>query len=71
MAVQLFAILLRNVLIILIAGSWDVPGCPVVKTSLSNAGVPGSIPGQRAKIPHALGVKKKKKNPQRKTEAVL
>ena len=62
MAVQLFAILLRNVLIILIAGSWDVPGCPVVKTSLSNAGVSGSIPGQRAKIPHALGVKKKTHN---------
>ena len=69
MAVQLFAILLRNVLIILIAGSWDVPGGPVVKTSLSNAGVPGSIPGQRAEIPHALGLKKK--TPQHKTEAVL
>ena len=53
MAVQLFAILLRNVLIILIAGSWDVPGCPVVKTSLSNAGAAALVPGWRAKIPHA------------------
>ena len=33
---------------------WDVPGGPVVKTSPSNAGGPGSIPGWGAKIPHAL-----------------
>ena len=33
--------------------SGDVGGGPVVKTSLSNAGDTGSIPGQRAKIPHA------------------
>ena len=33
--------------------SWDFPGGPVVKTSPSNAGGAGSIPGQRAKIPHA------------------
>ena len=58
MAVQLFAMMPRNVLIILIAGSWDFPGGPVVKTSLSNAGVAGSIPGQGPKIPHALGLKK-------------
>ena len=36
---------------------WDFPGSPVVKTSLSNAGGAGSIPGQGAKIPHALGSK--------------
>ena len=29
---------------------WDFPGGPVVKTSPSNAGGEGSIPGQRAKI---------------------
>ena len=32
---------------------WDFPGCPVVKTSPSNAGGEGWIPGQGAKIPHA------------------
>ena len=31
----------------------DFLGCPVVKTSPSNAGVMDSIPGQGAKIPHA------------------
>ena len=31
----------------------DFPGCPVVKTSPSNAGGVGSIPGGVAKIPHA------------------
>ena len=31
---------------------WDFPGRPVVKTSPSNAGGVGSIPGQGAKIPH-------------------
>ena len=31
----------------------DFPGGPVVKTSPSNAGGAGSIPGQGAKIPHA------------------
>ena len=31
----------------------DFPGGPVVKTSLSNAGGAGSIPGRGAKIPHA------------------
>ena len=30
---------------------WDFPGSPVVKTSPSNAGDEGLIPGQRAKIP--------------------
>ena len=30
---------------------WDFPGGPVVKTSPSNAGNAGSIPGQGAKIP--------------------
>ena len=33
--------------------SRDFPGGPVVKTSPSNAGGAGSIPGQGAKIPHA------------------
>ena len=32
----------------------DFPGGPVVKTSPSNAGCVGSIPGRGAKIPHAL-----------------
>ena len=32
---------------------WDFPGGPVVKTSPSNAGGAGSIPGPRAKIPRA------------------
>ena len=35
----------------------DFPGGPVVKTSPSNAGAAGSIPGRGAKIPHALGPK--------------
>ena len=33
--------------------SGDFPGSPVVKTSPSNAGGAGSIPGRGAKIPHA------------------
>ena len=33
---------------------WDLPGGPVVKISLSNAGGAGSIPGQGAKTPQAL-----------------
>ena len=33
--------------------SRDFPGSPVVKTSPSNAGGAGSIPGRGAKIPHA------------------
>ena len=32
----------------------DFPGGPVVKTSPSNAGGAGSIPGRGAKIPHVL-----------------
>ena len=31
----------------------DSPGSPVVKTSPSNAGDEGSIPGQGGKVPHA------------------
>ena len=43
----------------------DFPGRPVVKTSPSNAGGAGSIPGEGAKIPHAsYGIK-----PKHKTEA--
>ena len=33
----------------------DFPGDPVVKTSLSNAGSVGLIPGPGAKTPHAAG----------------
>ena len=32
----------------------DFPGDPVVKTLPSNAGGPGLIPVQRAKLPHTL-----------------
>jgi len=42
------------------------PGCSVVKTSPSNAGGVGSIPGWGAKIPHALRPKNKKQNKQQK-----
>ena len=35
----------------------DFPSGPVVKTSSSNAGVVGSIPGWEAKIPYASGLK--------------
>ena len=45
----------------------DLPGSPVVKTSPSNAGGAGSIPGQGAKMPHAPQPKK----PKHKTEAML
>ena len=44
----------------------DFPSAPVVKTSPSNAGGAGSIPGQRAKIPHDSWPEN-----QYKTEAVL
>ena len=33
----------------------DFPGGPVVENPPSNAGDVGSIPGQRTKIPHAVG----------------
>ena len=36
---------------------WDFPGCPMVKTSPSNAGGMGLIPGQGAGIPHASRLK--------------
>ena len=41
---------------------WDFPGGPVVENLPSDAGDPGSIPGQVTKIPHAtwFGQKKKK-----------
>ena len=45
----------------------DFPGGPVAKTSPSNAGGTGSVPGRRVKIPHASWPK----NPKHKTEAVL
>ena len=44
----------------------DLPGIPVVKSSPSNAGGVGSIPGGRAEISYVLGRKK-----QNKTEATL
>ena len=45
----------------------DFPGGPVDKTSPSNAGGVGLIPGQGAKLPHASQPKK----PNPKTEAIL
>ena len=45
----------------------DFPSSPVVKTLPSNAGGLGSIPGQKAKIPHASRPKKKTKQ---RTEAI-
>ena len=43
----------------------NFPGDSVVKTSPSNAGGEGSIPGCGAKIPHALG-QKNQQNKQQK-----
>ena len=45
----------------------NFPGGSVVKTSPSNAGGVGLIPGQRAKIPQTL----QPKNQKYKTEAML
>ena len=42
--------------------TWDFPSGPVVKTSPSNAGGPGWIIGQAAKIPHSLQLKTQNKN---------
>ena len=39
--------------------AWDFLGGPVVKTSPSNAGGTGSIPGQGAGIPHSSQSKNK------------
>ena len=44
----------------------DFPGAPVFGTSPFTGGSVGSIPGQGAKIPHALWPK----NPKPKTEAI-
>ena len=38
----------------------DFPGGPVVRTSPSNAGGAGSLPGRGAEIPHASGPKNQK-----------
>ena len=48
--------MIRSVYLIVLESKvfWDFPGGPVVKTSPSNAGDVGSIPGRAAKIPHAL-----------------
>ena len=40
--------------------SWEFPGGSVVQNQPSNAGGKGSIPGQGAKIPHALQPRKNK-----------
>ena len=41
--------------------TWGFPGGSVIKTLPSNTGGEGSIPGQRPKLPHVQGQKKKKK----------
>ena len=46
---------------------WDFPSGPVVKTSSSNAGGGGSIPGWEAKILHVPWPN----NPKHETKAVL
>ena len=48
-------------------GGTYFPGGPVVKSSPSNAGSVGSIPGQESKIPHISMAKK----PKHKTETPL
>lgn len=40
--------------------SWDFPGRPRVETLPSSRGHEGSIPSQRAKLPHASLAKKQK-----------
>ena len=47
------------------------PGGQLIKTSPSNTGDEGSIPGWEAKSPHVGGPKKKKTTHQNKTEAIL
>ena len=47
--------------------SWGFAGGPVVRTSPSNTGHAGSIPGWGARIPHAV----RPKNQKHKTETVL
>ena len=47
----------------------DFLGHPVVKTWPSIAGVEGSIPGQKAKIPHAL--QPENQNIKRNPETIL
>ena len=42
----------------------DFPGCPIVKTSPSDAGGAGLVPGWEAETPHASQQKKKKKQEQ-------
>ena len=46
---------------------WGLPDGPVVKTLPCKLGGAGSIPGQEAKIPHALQPKK----PKHKTKTIL
>ena len=46
--------------------AWDFPGGPVVKASPSNAGGVVSIPGQWAKMPHALQPKQTNKPKKKK-----
>ena len=49
----------------------NFPGGPEIKTSPSNAGGAGSIPGQRVKIPLVLGPKKKNQKTKHKIGAIL
>ena len=50
---QINKCILKKEKILFIKNSWDFPVGPVVKTSPSNTGCAGLIPGQRAKISHA------------------
>ena len=49
--------MIRSVYLIVLESKvfWDFPGGPVVKTSPSNAGDVGSIPGQGTKSAHTMG----------------
>ena len=49
---------------------WDFPGGRVVKTSLSNAGGAGLIPGPGAKIPHALRPKQQQEKKKKRRKHV-
>ena len=49
----------------------DFPGGPVVKTSPSNAGGVGSIPGRGAKVPHVSWPKEKETKNRTKNKGSL
>ena len=50
---------------------WGAPDSPVAKTSRSNTGGVGSIPGWGVKTPYATWPKQKQKPPKRTTETML